>query len=198
MAKIALSLDMEKDLKNIYDMANRQIYGSNPSISPEILKIIKNKEFEECKKELRAYNQGIYVSPLIPIFIKSVKEAWNKIEVEYYKKLESITKKRFPYKKVSAFVTTINTCPYSPEEISFMLSSNYSLLNSLKSIGHELMHLHFHHYYFKDIEKRIGHNKTHDLKEALTVLLNHEFLDLWFVKDKGYDKHRELREFIEK
>ena len=34
------------------------------------------------------------------------------------------------------------------------------------------------------------------LKEALTVLLNLEFKDLWFIEDEGYKKHKELREFI--
>jgi len=30
----------------------------------------------------------------------------------------------------------------------------------------------------------------------LTILLNLEFKDLWFVEDRGYDVHKELRNFI--
>ena len=58
------------------------------------------------------------------------------------------------------------------------------------------MHLYFHRFYWKNIEKEIGKEKTGDLKEALTVLLNLEFKDLWFVEDEGYEEHKELREFI--
>ena len=60
------------------------------------------------------------------------------------------------------------------------------------------MHLQFHNTYWKEVEEKIGNRKTSDLKEALTVLLNLEFKDLWFVQDMGYDMHKELRDFISK
>ena len=53
-----------------------------------------------------------------------------------------------------------------------------------------------HKIYWDKIESQIGKDKTGDLKEALTVLLNLEFKDLWFVEDKGYESHKELRDFI--
>ncbi len=58
------------------------------------------------------------------------------------------------------------------------------------------MHLYFHKFYWDSVEKKLGKEKTSDLKEALTVLLNLEFKDLWFVEDKGYESHKELRNFI--
>ena len=70
--------------------------------------------------------------------------------------------------------------------------------HSLRTIGHEIMHFQFYKYFFNKIEKEIGKEKTEDLKEALTVLLNLEFRNLWLVEDKGYPKHKKLREFIEK
>ena len=60
------------------------------------------------------------------------------------------------------------------------------------------MHIQFHNTYWPKIEKQIGKEKTADLKEALTILLNLEFKDLWFVRDEGYEIHQELRKFIEK
>jgi hypothetical protein len=62
------------------------------------------------------------------------------------------------------------------------------------------MHLDFHNNNWEEIEKRIGKEKTEKLKEALTVLLNLEFRDLWFVKDKGKNskEQQNLREFIKK
>lgn len=72
----------------------------------------------------------------------------------------------------------------------------YSLPRAVVSIGHELLYIHFHDYYLESIKKRIGSDKTHDLREALTVLLNLEFRDLLIGFDEGYEQHRELREFI--
>ncbi|MEM4605663.1 MAG: hypothetical protein QW103_01330 [Candidatus Pacearchaeota archaeon] len=64
------------------------------------------------------------------------------------------------------------------------------------SIGHEIFHFYFHKFYFEELEKKIGKEKTTDFKEALTVLLNLEFNDLFLIEDKGYENHKDLREFI--
>ena len=79
-----------------------------------------------------------------------------------------------------------------------MVSLFYSLPASLSTCGHELMKIFFHNTYWPEIEKKIGKEKTDDLKEALTVLLNLEFSDLWVAEDHGYGPHQNLREFIEK
>ena len=60
------------------------------------------------------------------------------------------------------------------------------------------MHLYFHKFYWDDVEEQIGKEKTGNLKESLTILLNLEFKDLWFDTDYGYKEHKELRNFIEK
>jgi hypothetical protein len=77
-----------------------------------------------------------------------------------------------------------------------MVSFFRDLTTALSICGHELLHIQFHNTYWGEIEKQIGKEKTADLKEALTVLLNIEFKDLWFIEDLGYDSHKELREFI--
>jgi hypothetical protein len=65
--------------------------------------------------------------------------------------------------------------------------------------GHELMHIHLHNTdWWKRVKRKMGQEKTHDLKEALTELLNLEFRNLWIVEDKGYPNHAKLREFISK
>jgi hypothetical protein len=47
------------------------------------------------------------------------------------------------------------------------------------------------------VEDEIGKEKTADLKESLTVLLNLEFGNLFLAKDRGYPLHQKLRSFIE-
>ncbi len=194
--KIEFLFNEEKDLWNIYDKSRKKIYGENRA-PQHFIKLTENKTYKECFNDLKKYREKMHSSEFIPLFINFISMAWKKIENEYFKRLEKITKKKFPF-DTKAYVTTIGTCPYNYNEKWFMISMRFSLFDNLRAIGHELIHLHFHHYYFEDIEKQIGKEKTHDLKESLTVLLNYEFLDLWFSQDKGYLQHKELREFIEK
>ena len=49
---------------------------------------------------------------------------------------------------------------------------------------------------YQEVKKQIGKEKTGDLKEALTVLLNTEFNDILEKKDEGYPDHQKLREYI--
>ena len=98
------------------------------------------------------------------------------------------------------YITTIGFYPYSYDKQSpwFMISFNAGIPRALCGAGHELMHIQFHNTYWNDLEKNIGREKTADLKEALTVLLDIEFRDLWFTKDNGKECHKELRKFITK
>lgn len=87
---------------------------------------------------------------------------------------------------ITAYLTTLGVCPYNTKEPSFMFSLFHPIPSALQTCGHEIMHLYFHKFYWEDAEKKIGYDKTSNLKEALTVLLNHEFRDLWLYYDKGY------------
>jgi len=101
-------------------------------------------------------------------------------------------------KEIIAYLTTSGICPYDPKEPSFMFSFAYSFPSCFRACGHEIMHLYFHEFYWGLVEDKIGKDKTGDLKEALSVLLNEEFKDLWFDTDYGYEPHKKLREFIVK
>lgn len=100
----------------------------------------------------------------------------------------------------TAYITTVARCPYNynKEDPHFFVNLFKSIPHALENSAHEMMHIQFHNTYWQDVEKQIGKEKTSDLKEALTVLLNIEFKDLLLVKDEGYSIHEELRSFIEK
>jgi len=200
MPKVIFKFDKEKDLWNIWTTCNYKSNWRNfkKNINPKILEICKNREFEECKKEIEEYIKKIYNSKSVIIFIDAVQKAWDSINDKFFKRLERIMKKPICSKKFIGYLTIIGRCPYDYKEPSFMFSIFSPFLNVLKTTGHEIIHIQFHNTYWKEIEEKIGKEKTADLKEALTVLLNLEFKDLWFVDDKGYESHRELREFIKK
>lgn len=154
---------------------------------------------KKCKKELLKTMGKIYKNPLMGITSKSFDEGWIKISPEYFKRLEKMTGEKFPFPVVEAYLTTAARCPYSPNKRPpyFFINFFSNIPNALHTMGHEIMHIHLHNInWWKKVEDEIGNNKTHDLKEALTKLLDLEFKDLWIVKERGYPSHEKLREYI--
>jgi hypothetical protein len=202
MPKVIFKFDKEKDLKNLWETANFKSDWSNfkRNLSPKVLEICENKKFEECKDELEEHYSKIHNSDLINISIDSFNKSWNQINDEFFKRLERIMKHKIVFNEITGYLTTAGRCPYNPNKDNpfFMTNLFSSILHVLQISAHEIMHIQFHNTYWKDVEDKIGREKTSDLKEALTVLLNLEFKDLWFIQDNGYEVHKDLRRFIEK
>ena len=202
MPKVNFKFDKEKDLYNIWQTCNydSDLDDFKKSVNPKILEICEGKEFEECREELEDYRDKFYRSQYPEHCVEFFQKAWDKINDEYFRRLEKITGKKFPFEKVDAYITSVGRCPYNPKKENpfFMVSVFFDILKAMMVAGHETMHLHFHNTHWPEIEEKIGKEKTFDLKEALTVLLNIEFKDLWFYMDPGYSSHKELRDFISK
>jgi len=195
-----IQIDKEKDLYNIWETCNvpSKWYDHSKWVNPAILKICKDKKFDECKKELSENRKKMHDSGFPEISAEAYEKAWNKINDKYFKKLEEIMKKPIFSKEFKCYITTMTRCPYDLKEHKwFMVSFFKGILEALVTCAHELMHLQFHETYWNKIEKEIGYDNTNDLKEALTVLLNVEFGDLLFAFDRGYEMHKDLRNFIE-
>lgn len=99
-----------------------------------------------------------------------------------------------------AYLTVNNRCPYDIEENMFYATISENTSSTLSISLHELWHF-YTWYRFGEREQESGtfdRKKYGDMKEALTVLLNPECLDLLPEGeiDKGYPQHRELREQI--
>ncbi|MBS3149966.1 hypothetical protein J4455_04735 [Candidatus Woesearchaeota archaeon] len=200
-SKLKFVFDKERDLKNIWETANSkyQFMDFSKNMPKKWVEICKDKSFDECKNELKKEVAIIHDSKLIDYFVEGVKKSWKLIEKEYFKRLEKITRKKIIAKDVTVYITTAGRCPYDGGDYEWFFVNYFSsFANVLVTCGHEIMHFNFHQFFWKDVEKQIGKEKTSDLKEALTILLNIEFNDLWFVSDRGYEVHRELREFIAK
>ncbi len=198
MTQVKFIYDKEKDLFNIWETSTAKNYGYDFSskLPKEVVEFCKNKKYENSKKFIEAFFSNIYNSGFIQIQEKALNNAWSKIEEEYFKRLKKITGKPLGLKSSKGFITIAPRCPYLLDEGNFMVNFFASIPSALLTAGHELMHLHFHEHYFNEIEIILGNSKTHKLKEALTVILNPEFMDLWFIPDNGYDAHKGLRKFI--
>lgn len=203
MVYLIFKFDTEKDLWNNWDTIN---YVSPWEKDVDFNKIpllndmCKGKPFEECEGSLRKFYEKMHKSPLIPEIVKSFQQNWDRINKEFFDRLKRITGNEFPFVEVKVYLTTQGRCPYDYNEGSFMVPLFSNIPYMLKTAGHELMHLDFHKNNWINIEMEIGKEKTGDLKEALTVLLNLEFRDLWIVKDEGKssEEQQDLRDFIQK
>ncbi len=195
MTKVEFKFDKKRDLWNYWDKSNGDNSITSFNISQKVLEICKDKTFEDCRDELSKYLSEIHNSKLIKLNLQSVQKAWKNIEREFFERMNNIMG-IYEEERITAYLTTLGICPYDPNEPSFMFSFLYSLPKSLQTCGHEIMHLYFHNLYWESVESKIGNKKTWDLKEALTVILNFEFKDLWFIEDKGYEPHKKLRKFI--
>lgn len=202
--KLEFKFDEEKDLYNIWDACNsKSCWGHDfkKNIPKNILKICKGKKFRACKAELNKKVKTTYKNHLIKEIVEYVNKLWKIREKEYFERLKKIMGEDFYCKKIDVYFTTASRCPYNynKKHPYFYVSLFNGIPGILSTAGHELMHLQFHNSkYWNMVEKEVGYNKTCDLKEALTVLLNLEFKDLWMAKDQGYPNHQRLREFIEK
>lgn len=203
MVKVTFKFDKEKDLWNNWFAVN---FKSNLEKDrkfnniPKLQEVCENKDFEECKNEIEKFHEKIYSSYLIGETLKSFQSAWEKIGEEFFRRLKKITENEFPFENVTAYLTTQSLCPYDFKKGSFIISIWSNIPSMLRISAHELMHLDFHNNNWEEVENKIGKEKTEKLKEALTVLLNLEFRDLWFVKDEGKksEEQQELRKFIKK
>lgn len=200
MPEVIFKFDKEKDLKNLWETANFENKCFDKKwISSTLIKLAYGKSFEECKDKLEKHYFKVHNSFLIKDITEYVNNSWGKINDEFFKRLEKIMKHKIVFNEIKGYLTTTSRCPYNPnlDNPYFYFGGFNGVFNILKTAGHEIMHIQFHNIYWKEIEKEIGYEKTWDLKESLTVLLNLEFNDLWFVEDKGYGVHKDLRKFIE-
>jgi hypothetical protein len=198
MGRVKFSFNKERDLFNIWETASAKSYGYDFSsrMPKELVEFCRKNSYAKSKKFIYNFFSSIYKSGFIDIHVNSLNKSWKKIEKEYFKKLETITGRKLKRKRINAYVTIAPRCPYDPKEGSFMVNFFANLPMNLQTAGHEIMHIHFHENYFEKIKNEIGYEKAHDLKEAMTVLLNIEFKNLWYIPDNGYESHKKFREFI--
>ncbi len=197
MTKVKFYFDQEKDRLNICNKINHPAKFGTFKVEEKLRKICFGRKLKDCRSDLINYLKPLYSSEKISAYLKSIEIGWRPIEKEFFKRADNLFGKKLGV-DVKAFLTTINICPYDPDEHWFMISFAYPIPLTLMTCGHEIMHLYFHDFYWKAIEKEIGKSKTEDLKEALTVLLNLEFRGLGFAEDEGYSEHKALRAFITK
>lgn len=205
---VEFKLDKDKDMWNWWDACNDSYMGVDwkQRTTPEIRAKLVGKTQKEAKDFLREYlEKKIYSTDK---FLKAQKEIeffWKNIELEIIKRIENITKKTIWPSKITCYYTTF---PRGPYRFNLKTSTAYILMDPIgfspkerfcRSIVHEMLHFQMHKYFWKYLqEKNLTDKQVDHIKEALTFLLNENFIDLFKVPEKGYEIHDKLREDLAK
>ena len=167
----------------------------------EIQKNSETKAIELVENHLKNNRYQPFKQKIIESEIEALKISWQFVEKKYFEILESITNKSIYQKEFPALITTGFMCPYSTDDSPswFMISIWRSIPDSITTIAHEIFHLQYLHYWGIEVEKKLGKEKSEDLKEALTFLLDEdEFDKIILCEDGGYPDHLELRKKLSK
>lgn len=200
MVKVRFLLDKEKDAYSNWKTATTKTeFGDFRSlVPPPIASLSANSSYQASKKDILRFLATTHRHPVIDVVLGGLRDGWNQIEGDFIRRLENMTNRRFPFRRVNGYLSTITKCPYNPIAGWFMVSVFSPIPRAMVNIAHELFHIHFHHHYGGLVAERIGQEKLGILKEALTVLLNVEFSDLFLLSDDGYPQHRDLRRLVVK
>lgn len=148
------------------------------------------------RKKLRTYlNKKYYKSGAIKKYCDWLQAAVDPKTMEGT--LLRVTGRRIPFKTVCVTPTTYSRCPYDYEKGSFFIFYGAGPRWIYQTGTHECMHFIVHKYYWKQmLDAGLTSTQAHDIKEALTVLLNDEFMKYGEKAERGYPNHQNLRKDI--
>lgn len=163
--------------KKFYNYGTDRIDSAKKFLPSEFVdKLASAKNKKEAEEIVLSYfkykfNDSFYFSN--EILSKWFEKFLNEEQDLIIKPLEKIYNEKFPFEKINVYLTSFFACPYSYEDLFFMVSKNSSLIYLLTTAKHELNHFMFY-FYFQDYleKKKISNEKIECLKEALAVLSN--------------------------
>jgi hypothetical protein len=192
--KLNFKYDIDKDLSN-YD--NNFLNHKYPSYGREKLNIgslvpvINRTDFGKddfdklgfIKENLESFykkNKSYFDDQL-----KFVESEWQKRGDEYQKRLEKYFNVKIDF-DATCYLTTLGIAPYNVDQKYFYSIMTWSPARQITSIAHEYMHLVFRSNFDKYLtEKGMTQQDILEINEALTVLINFEFFDLFIVPDQN-------------
>lgn len=199
MVKVNFSFDEEIDIFNFWESCNipNLWEGNKKQLKQKFIDRWKGKNYKESRPEISSHLKMLYDSGFIEIFQNLLEKGWNKINEEYFQRLNTLTQKPIYTEEFKGLITTSGRCYADKDNDFFLVSIRRPYLHALRTCGHELLHLQVNHYYWVEMQEELGIKRATKLSEGLTTLLNPHFRDLWMAEDMGYREHKELRNYLE-
>ncbi|MBU1132827.1 hypothetical protein KKG08_00980 [Patescibacteria group bacterium] len=195
--KLNVEYSLDKDLW-CYDYtlidASAPSYGEDDDVDhlleflpTDVCEIVRLSIPKEMKLErLKSYLKDQYKKEEenFEEIMQEFRDAWEASGDQVIYCLERFYDKPFPFKEVTAYLTTNVVCPYNFDERWFFIRRNLTE-GQLSTANHELNHFMFHHYY-SDLEEELGEEKANILRESLTL-----FTD---INNEGFSDEKPLRD----
>ncbi|MBU2612487.1 MAG: hypothetical protein KKB62_02080 [Nanoarchaeota archaeon] len=184
-SRINFLFDPKKDWENFFYVIKNDKWG----IPPEFKGLSEN----EIKKNI----QFIHSQNFFRDYPKIIRENWEPFEKRFFKIIEKIFNKPIAHRKYKAYLTTMTRCPYfyKKNDPWFMISFYNSIPSIFMTIAHEIFHMQFHAYLGEKVRNMIGELKMDYLSEAITVIINEEFRDLFLSVQRDPSREK-IRGFI--
>ena len=179
-----------QNFKNSFNSANHSTWSERQE---EFFAVFSELTRESAQKFAEDYIADHKID--MTALLKQIEDQWHSVEKEFFRRADLIYRSPLPQKRIDVYLTVHDRCSYNFERNEFFVHLNLKAAN--KTIMHELWHWYFYYTVGKKIGEEYGHKIFNDLKEALTVVLNIDFIDLLGeTTDKGYPQHEALRETI--
>ncbi len=172
-----------------------QVYKQLPiELQNNLENTLSDEEKLQVVRTFLEAQKGIH-GDLYQLSTATLETAWELRQKQIIERLETLFEEPFGFEKIAVNFTTLPIRPYNFEKRYLMVGFQQSLFSQLKTIVHELFHFMLHAHYDKYLEDKIDNFEHYEtIKEALTVFINSDFLDLVMVADKGYPKEQQLRQ----
>ena len=189
---ITIQYSYEKDLENyIKSYINHKYpdYGQGKLKIGSLVAAINEVNFdsEEINKEAviaKELKKFTHINKTyLEIHENALSEAWQLREKEYIERLSKYFNVPNDI-EATCYLTTVGMAPYNYKEKYFYTMMTSSLSRQLTTIAHEYMHLVLRNNFDDYLRNRgVDRQSILEINEALTVLLNYEFSDLFIVPD---------------
>ena len=195
MLKIIVKQDIKKDAWNWWSACNKISYGEN--WKERIDKKLQNKLAGKTKMQafnfLIPYLKKLYKKENISQKKKEIQNIFNKHQEQIFSRMEKVTGRKIYKDNFTCFLTTFPRAPYDFGRGYVWLPIVWPKETHIRTFAHELLHFQTYAYWEKKCLKKLTNKEFENLKEALTVILNEDFLDLIILPDKGYKMHKNSR-----
>lgn len=194
--RIEVHQDIQKDAWNWWHACNKISYSTD--WRQRTAKKIQNKLAGKTKKQAFVFLLPFLKKQYAKIGIKEKENEVRSIllrhEREIFSRMEKVTERKIYRNTFTCFVTTFPRAPYDYHRGYVWLPVVWPKETYVRTFVHELLHFQTYAYWQERCLKKLNQKEFENLKEALTVILNEEFMDLIVWPDKGYEMHKKLRE----
>jgi len=205
--KVIFKIDKDLDFQNHLiglKVNNERFLKVSPETNEYYTKL-SGANLEDKRSIFDERTSGFYSDNMIDIrnlLIKQTQEMWDLVSDKYFKKIEQIHKKTFPYKMVLGILSTTPTVygyDFNKENPWFACPCD-SPIRAVHAAMHEIMHIYFLEYFKEEYQEKyqLDDEQIYVIKESLTVILNLEFNYIRIYPDKGKVGHEIIREKIKK